>query len=80
MKPPFKAEPEDKIFCPNAGHVVSVDAYCHGWAFRNELCHDAETCEAYLDFAERRLTDLSSEGANQIERPNQRATEVNAHV
>lgn len=59
MKPPFKAEPDDKIFCPNAGHEVSVDAYCHGWALRNQLCKEAETCESYLRYAERKLLELS---------------------
>lgn len=58
-KPPFKAKPEDKIFCPIAVHVVSVDAYCHGWALRNQLCKNAESCEAYLQYAERRMLELS---------------------
>jgi len=58
MKLPFKAEPEDKIFCPNAGREVSVDAYCHGWTFKNELCKNAETCERYLQYAEQKLLEL----------------------
>lgn len=59
-KPQFKAKPNDKIFCPIAGREVSVDAYCHGWTFRNELCKEAETCEPYLEYAEPRLKDLST--------------------
>jgi hypothetical protein len=59
-KPPFRAKPDDKILCPIAGHEVSVDAYCHGWALRNQLCKNAETCEPYLEYAERRLKDLNA--------------------
>jgi hypothetical protein len=59
-KPPFRAKLEDKIFCPSVGREVSVDAYCHGWALRNELCKDAETCEPYLEYAERRLIELQA--------------------
>jgi len=59
-KPPFKAKPEDKIFCPIVGREVPVDAYCHGWALRNQLCKKAESCESYLQYAERRLKDLST--------------------
>lgn len=58
MKPLFKAKPEDTIHCPDIGREVNVDAYCHGWALRDELCHDAETCEPYLQYAERRLVEL----------------------
>jgi hypothetical protein len=57
-KPPFKAKPDDKIFCPNLEREVPVDAYCHGWAFRNELCHQADKCESYLQYAERRMLEL----------------------
>jgi len=60
-KPPFKAKPEDEIFCPSVGHEVPVDCYCHGYAFRDELCKDAETCESYLEYAERRLLELQAE-------------------
>jgi hypothetical protein len=60
VKPPFKAKPDDKIFCLIAGHVVSVDAYCHGWALRNQLCKYSATCEPYLEYAEHRLKDLSA--------------------
>jgi len=58
MKLPFKAKPEDTIHCPDVGHEVNVDAYCHGWALRDELCHDAENCEPYLEYAECRLKEL----------------------
>jgi len=77
-KPPFKAKPDDKIFCPNVGHVVSVDAYCNGWAFRDELCHSAETCEPYLGFVERRSI-LSSKKAPKKE-TNRHIKEVKANV
>jgi len=60
-KPPFKAKPEDEIFCLSVGRKVPVSAYCHGWAYRNELCHDAETCETYLEFAEARLIELQTQ-------------------
>lgn len=55
MKPPFKADSSDVILCPNLGRKVSVDSYCHGWALRDELCHDAEACEPYKEYAERKL-------------------------
>lgn len=60
MKPPFKAKPDDKIFCPNLRREVLVDLHCHGWAFRDELCHQADECEPYLEYAERRLKDLNA--------------------
>jgi len=61
LKPPFKADPSDVIlFCPRSGHEVSVDAYCHGWALRDEVCKDANECEPYLEFAEKRLMELQS--------------------
>jgi len=60
MEPPFKAKPDDKIFCLNAGHDVLVDAYCHGWALKDQLCKNAETCEPYLQYAERKLLELSA--------------------
>ena len=60
-KPPFKAKPEDVILCPSVTCEVPVDCYCHGYAFKDELCHDAETCEPYLEYAERRLLELQAE-------------------
>jgi len=57
-KPPFKAKPDDKIFCPIAGHEIPVEPYCHGWCFRDELCHEAETCEPYLEYAKHRIKDI----------------------
>lgn len=59
-KPPFKAKLEDEIFCPQLKRNVPVDAYCHGWAFKDEFCHDAETCEPYLEYAEHRLIELQA--------------------
>lgn len=59
VKPPFKAKPNDKILCPNVGHEIPVEPYCHGWTFRNELCHQADECESYLQYAERRMLELS---------------------
>lgn len=55
MKTPFKAKPDDKTFCPNLNREVSVDAWCHGWTFKNELCNNADECEPYLQYTERRL-------------------------
>jgi len=60
-KPPFKAKPEDEIFCPQLKREVSIDTWCHGWAFKEQLCKDAETCENYLEYAERRLLELQAE-------------------
>lgn len=60
MKPPFKADPSDVVLCPQLKREVPVDAYCHGWALREELCHDANECEPYLEYAERRLIKLQA--------------------
>jgi hypothetical protein len=64
LKPPFKADPSDRVFCPKVGHEVYVDSDCHGWAYQNELCHYAENCEAYLQYAERRI--LESQNVRRI--------------
>ena len=49
MKPPFQADKNQQIVCPKVGHKVYVFSDCHGWAYRNELCHYADTCPTYLD-------------------------------
>ena len=57
QKPPFKADLSDRVFCPELGYEVMVDAYCHGYALRDELCPKAENCEPYLQYAERRIVE-----------------------
>jgi len=56
IKPPFKANSEDKLFCPKLRKQVEVDAYCHGWALQDRLCPDSQDCEPYLAYAEKELT------------------------
>mgnify|MGYP001042416135 CR=1 FL=1 len=58
LKPPFKADSSDVVLCPRLGREISVEAHCHGWALRDELCHDADECEPYLEFAEKKLIEL----------------------
>lgn len=57
IKPLFLAT--EMIECPlpmvKRQNPVSVDAYCHGWAFKNELCHFANTCAPYLELLQERL-------------------------
>jgi len=58
LKPPFNAG-EAKIHCPlplvKQFNPVSIEAYCHCHAGKNQLCHHAGDCEAYLDYLVTRL-------------------------
>jgi len=57
LKPPFKAEKNQLIICPKVQNEVSVDADCHGWALRDELCHFAESCPPYLNLLIQRINE-----------------------
>lgn len=63
LKPPFAAGNE-VINCPLPAierlNPVRVDAYCHGWALQDELCHFAGTCSAYLAILQARMKEGKS--------------------
>jgi len=58
LKPPFKATTEE-INCVlpmvKRYNPVTVKDWCHGWALKNELCHFASNCHAYLDLLIHRI-------------------------
>lgn len=52
LKPPFKANSKETVNCPlplvKRYNPIRIDNYCHGWLFKDELCHHAAYCSSYL--------------------------------